>query len=115
MRKIKLLIAVSLLFAAALAFSCSDDGNTNSGDLVSCKFSKEASENLCTEISVSDLENTISEFKSDCEKYGQFLYGGCPGGSVKKCSESDVIGVLYLYDDKFKYMTCSEILNYCRF
>jgi hypothetical protein len=115
MKKELALLAVSLL-----CFSCSDDGNSESSDVVSCEYisvqpnlhlkAELLGTRLCFELSPSGVEkeySSIDDFKAKCENSEGKFSNGCPNKYILKCSEPD--SKMYLYDNKFKGMSCNEL------
>ena len=105
----RFLSVASLAFAVAFTFSCSDDSDSDSESLKACMdesdpiFGK-----ICGEGLRSDDKAVIKEMTQDCGKYdGQAVIDKCPGGYVKKCSDSHFM--YYYYDAKFETMTCEQI------
>jgi len=119
MKKVKtIILAIGL---ACMAGCGDDDSKSNDGEMVSCKWGVNPFKNLCSEVAVSDLEKngaSVNDAKLECEgrsKPGQFANESCPNGYVLKCecdNENMVhkydICAVYLYDDEYKDLTCSE-------
>jgi len=114
MRKIKATMLVIVL--AGLTGCSTDDSKDSESDLMSCEYTPKSSWNyreifketrLCMETSFVDF--SISNYDKNCEEVEGKLSNGCPSGSVKVCGYPK--GKMYFYDEKFKGMTCDEIIS----
>jgi hypothetical protein len=100
--------------SSSLLHSSSSSIGETSSDVVSCRFSRYPFENLCSEISISKLEENggkVSNVKAECDYNGkdQFLYEGCPAENALKCNCKDnKICVMYLYDEEYRGITCDK-------
>ncbi len=118
MKKVKT-IMLAITLACLAECSSDDDSKSNNGELVSCDFIAKPYFNfreifigtrLCGEVLIKDIEkagSSVSAYEANCKEIeGRFSNKGCPSGSVKICDGE------YLYDDKFKEMTCDEIMGF---
>ena len=124
------IISFALLLISLLFLSCSDGNDSNSSDLVSCKFGKSTcpenstegctvqnfpfskNEGFCSEHSMDWLKEndmSIDDLKKDCyggsgkesESTAEFSYEGCPGGSILKCPNDGYVLYYYSNDEEF--------------
>ncbi len=131
MSKTKGLLLMAAVAAMAFTFSCSsDDGKSNNGELVSCRFRETTTcesnncfsvydafsmnEGTCVEIQMTELiENekqkgrdvNIEDVEYECthnNSEGIFSDGECPSGYMIKCI-SKAIYTAYYYGEQFNF------------
>ena len=129
MKTNRFLLAACVSLAMALTLSCSDDKNSGSGAVVSCKYMEsgfpqplagQRQFETCWEVSASYkyygfphngedcrvmLPNGLCELNPEEHCRGEFSNGNCEPGWVIKCGNKRRI---YIYGYEFKNITCSE-------